>query len=82
VEQPVPRRCPPPDHQALSIHYHGVAWSPWLTRTCNAPDVEPFGDCADWTHELHPLSVSALLLLLGVAAGVAARRLRPRPAER
>ena len=66
----------PPEHAAVSMHFFGVAGSPWLTRTCSAPDVGPFGDCANWSHDVHPLSASALLLLLGIAAGVAARRLR------
>lgn len=70
------------EQPAVSMHFFGVAWSPWLTRTCSAPDVGPFGNCALWSHELHPLSASALLLLAGIAAGVAARRLRPQPAVR
>lgn len=71
----------PPEHPAISMHFFGVAWSPWLTRTCSAPDVGPFGDCANWSHEIHPLSASALLLLFGIAGGVAARALRPVPAR-
>lgn len=70
-----------PDAPAISMHTYGVGWSPWLTRTCSAPDVGLLGDCAAWRHEFHPLSASALLLLAGLAGGVAARRLRPKAAR-
>jgi hypothetical protein len=66
------------DGQAVSMHTYGAAWSPWLTRTCQTPVDRPLGRCDLWHDEVDPLSISVLLLLLGVASGAVAYRSRPR----
>lgn len=70
------------DRPSVSMRTYGASWSPWLTRTCETPVDRPLGRCDLWHDEVHPLSASALLLLLGIAGGVAARRLRPDTALR
>jgi hypothetical protein len=65
------------DKPAVSMHTYGAAWSPWLTRTCQTPVDRPLGRCDLWDDEVDPLSMSVLLLLVGIAGGAVAYRLRP-----